>query len=144
MSFIFLGLSCLTNTWNYLNDAVYRNGIIIYIYTWYTFNANIQIDISMIRWFSVPQVCAVWSLLSHVLLRVCGWKMWPSFSGAYFHKRNFPSLSLECGVTWVRPLNGAAGLTSLQAARLSVGHGPARLCQWQVLGLRENFYYIPF
>ena len=60
MSFIFLGLSCLTNTWNYLNDAVYRNGIIIYIYIHDIHNASIPIDISMIRWFSVPQVCAEW------------------------------------------------------------------------------------
>ena len=50
MSFIFLGLSCLTNAWNNLNDVVYRNGIII---------AAKKLDISMIRWFSVPQVCAV-------------------------------------------------------------------------------------
>lgn len=75
------------------------------------------------------------------LLRVCGWKMWPSFSGSYFPKRNFPST-----ITWASERGEertsewcAAGLAYLQAVRRSVGHGPARLASPCSPGLEREF-----
>ena len=80
----------------------------------------------------------------HLMFTACLWlEMWPSFSGSYFPKRNFPSQQSR---GWPGPLNGlclAAGLAYLQAVCPSVGHGPARLAT-AVPSSGENFYYIPF
>ena len=70
--------------------------------------------------------------------------MWPSFSGSYFPKRNFPSTS---SITWATgPVREertsewcAAGLAYLQAVRRSVGHGPARLASPCSPGLEREF-----